>query len=172
LESVSGLIDALSPDERDACRWIPAALAKLGRDARPALPALARAAARELADLRGTSPEAIQAIALIDAESVEAQQLLMPLVAVLRTSPDGYVRHQATMLLALYGPSATEAVHTLGEALKSDKPDVRQGAGYLLASIGPAARSQLAVLIDLERHDPDERMRVVATIAIRQIDVQ
>jgi HEAT repeat protein len=172
VESFPGLIEALSSDDRDARRWIPKALTKLGPAARRALPALAKAAGHELADLRGTSPEALQAIALIDASSVEAQSLLMPLVAQLRTAPDPHVRQQAATVLMLYGPSAAAAVPTLGEALKSQHPDVRQLAAYLLGTIGPAARSELADLIDLARDDPDDAMRAVAGDAIARIDVQ
>jgi HEAT repeat protein len=139
---------------------------------RAALPALAKIAVRELADPHHISVEALQAIPLIDADSVEAQTFLMPLVTLLRTSPDPRVRQQTTMVLAFYGPSAAAAVPSLGEALKSQNPDVRQEAAYLLGSIGPAARSQLAVLIDLERRDPDEAMRAVAANAIKRINVQ
>jgi HEAT repeat protein len=133
---------------------------------------LAKAAARELADLRSTSPEAIQAIASIDADSVEAQTLLMPLVALMRTSPDPHVRQQAITSMALYGPAAAAAVHPLGEALKSDRPDVCQGAAYLLGLIGAAARPELAGLVSLADHDPDSGTRMLAADAIRKIDLK
>ena len=50
VESIPDLIEALSLDNRVLKKTIPTALAKLGQVARPALPALARASACELAD--------------------------------------------------------------------------------------------------------------------------
>ena len=151
VESIPDLIEALSLDNRVLKKTIPTALAKLGQTARPALPALARAAARELADPSTSALEAAQAIVTIDSESPEAQAVLLTVVADLRGSPMGFVRQQAAVVLAKYGPSAASAVEPLRRALTSGDTDVRQRAAFLLGTIGPASRLALEELTAMVR---------------------
>jgi HEAT repeat protein len=173
LESIPDLIEALALDHFALNKTVPTALSKLGPAARRALPALARAAARELADQSPTSAlEAAQAIVTLDGDSPQAQALLRPVVAVLRSSPTGFMRQQAAVVLAKYGPSAAPAVPALRDALKSGADDVRGWAAYLLGTIGPAARPALEDLTAIARQDPDSSLRRAAAEAMRRIDVE
>jgi HEAT repeat protein len=172
LELIPDLLEALALDLFALNRTVPEALAKLGPAARPALPALARAAARELADPSLSALVAAQAIAAIDRDSPEAQALLEPIVAMLRTSRDSFVRQQAAVVLKQYGPSAAPAVPSLRMALKSDVADVRERAAFLLGTIGPAARPALDDLRDLARRAPDSDPGRTAAEAARRIDTE
>jgi HEAT repeat protein len=173
VESIPDLIEALALDHFALNKTVPVALAKLGPTARPALPALAGAAARELADPRVPSAlEAAQAIVTIDSDSPEAQALLQPMVGMLRGSPMSFMRQQAAVVLAKFGPSAASAVQALRGALNSGPADVRERAAFLLGTIGPAARPALDDLTGMARQDPDSRLRQVAVDAMRRIDVE
>ncbi len=172
VELVPDLVDALSLDNFALRKTIPTALAKLGPAARPALPALAKAATRELVAPSFSALEAAQAIVSIDRDSVEAQALLEPVVALLRGSRENFVRQQAAVVLAKYGPSAAAAVQSLRGALRSDVVDVRARAAFLLGAIGPAARPALVDLTALANQDSDSRVRRAAADATRRIDVE
>jgi HEAT repeat protein len=171
VECIPDLLEAMSLGTFALSRTVPAALAKLGPAARPALPALAKAAARELADPGASALESSQAVVSIDRDSPEAQALLVPIVSLLRGSRESFVRQQAGMVLAKYGPSAAPAVQSLRMALKSDVADVRERAAFLLGTIGPAARPALADLSALIRQHPDSRLQRLAAEATRRIDV-
>ena len=163
VESIPDLVEALALDHFALNKTIPMALAKLGLAARPALPALAKTAARELAEPRATSAlESAMSIATIDRDSPEAQALLQPVVALLRDSPMDFMRQQAAWVLAKYGPSAASVVQALRGALSSDSADVRERAAFLLGTIGPAARPAMEDLTAMARQDPDPRSRQAA----------
>jgi HEAT repeat protein len=172
VESFPALLDALSLDNWVLRETVPTALAKLGPAARPALPALAKLAARELADPRDSALPAAAAIPSIDPDSAEAQAQLAPVVALLRDSPEGFVRQQAAMVLSKYGPSASAAVPALRQALSSEVADVRQRAALLLGSIGPAAQPALSGLDAMATRDPDASARQFAAQAVKRISVQ
>jgi HEAT repeat protein len=172
VESIPALIEALALDHRVLNKTIPTALAKLGQAARPALPALAGIASRELAGPSNSALEAAQAIVTIDGDAPEAQALLEPIVALLRGSPEPFVRQQAAAVLARYGPSAAQGVPSLRMALKSDVADVRERAAFLLGTIGPKARPAQEELTAIARQDPNPRMRQVAAEAMRRIDAE
>ena len=173
VESIPDLIEALALDHFVLNKTVPMALAKLGPAARPALPALARVATRELADSRASSAlEAAQAIVAIDSDSPEARALLQPVVAALRDSPMGYMRQQAAVVLARYGPSSASAVPALRDVLSRGPADVRGRAAFLLGTIGPAARPALKDLTAMARQDPDPFLRHVAAEAMKRIDVE
>ena len=172
IESIPDLLEALSLGNWVLNKTVPTALAKLGPAARPALPALAKVAAGELADPRTSALEAAQAIVTIDRDSPEAQALLEPIVALFRDSREGGVRQQAEAAIAKYGPSAAPAVQSLRMALGSDDADVRRRAAFLLGTIGPAAWPALEELTVMARQELDPHIRQVAAIAIRRIDVK
>ncbi len=171
-ESVPALLDALAPGEDPLNQTIPIALSKLGQAGRPALPALAKLAAREFTEPLGVNMPATTAVATIDRDSAEAQALIAPLMAMLRTSPESYRRERAGRVLALYGPSAAAAVPSLREALKSDVADVRWSSAWLLGTIGPAARPALADLSALADRDPERNVRLTAAQALKRIDIE
>jgi HEAT repeat protein len=168
-EVLPALLDALSTDYWVLRRSIQIALGKLGSAARPALPALARVARIELAD-REDALVAIEAIALIDPGSSEAQALVEPLAAALRDSPFNFQRQQAEFRLVKFGPAAAPAVASLREALKSRSPDVRQRASVVLGRIGSAARSAMPDLASLARDDPNPQVRQSAQETANAID--
>jgi len=170
-ESVPALVKALSLDNYALNNTVPTALAKLGTEARPALPALSKAAARELEDPTGSALWAAQAIASIDKDSAQAQALLGPIVARLRDAPRNFDRQQAAVVLAKYGRSGAAAVQSLRGALKSEVPDVRERAAFLLGSIGPPAQPALADLAGLAGQDPDVGVRNAASNASKRIKV-
>lgn len=174
IESLPALIGALDPDNFALGKNIPAALAKLGPAARPSLPALLRAARRELAAPPGSFPTlwAALAITTIDRHSAEAQSLLEPLVTLLRESPENSTRQQAAIVLDNYGPASAAAVPSLRKALGSPNLDVRQRAVYLLGHIGPPARAAREDLAALARDDPDFYVRRGAADALKAIDAE
>jgi HEAT repeat protein len=60
---------------------------------------------------------------------------------------DATARAQAGLGLSKLGPAAAAATPALIEALKDDKPLVRQNAAVALQAIGPEARSAIPTLI-------------------------
>jgi HEAT repeat protein len=171
-EAIPALLDAMALDEFALNRNIPDVLAKLGPAARPALPALAKLAARECAEPMDSAMSAARAVASIDRDSAEARALLAPLSAMLQDATSPFRRQQAAWVLGLYGPSAAAAVPALRRALKSDVADVRQRTAWLLGSIGPAARPALADLSALADHDPEDNVRLTAAQAAKRIDTE
>ncbi|WP_165075227.1 HEAT repeat domain-containing protein [Paludisphaera rhizosphaerae] len=169
LAMIPALVNALDPDDFILRRTIPNALAKLGPLARPALPALAKAAQRELAEPQNSALDAADAIATIDPDSPEAQALLEPIAALLRDAPQNYVQQQATVVLSKYGPSGAAAVPSLRTTLRQGSPDRRQRVLYLLGRIGPAAQPALEDLSKLERDNPDAALRQAIQEAVRSI---
>ena len=167
-DAIPSLCNALTADDFTLRSSIAMALAKLGRLARPALPALGKAADREIS--AGSSLHAATAIATIDPDSPEAQALLVPLAVRLRDSPVGYSFRDTGSVLSRYGPSAVAAVPTLRQALTSKDVGVRRQAAYLLGKIGPAAKAALPDLAALSQ-DMDALVRMWAAEAIKKIDV-
>jgi HEAT repeat protein len=173
VEAIPDLIEALALDHFALNKTVPMALAKLGPAGRPALPALAKAANRELADPKDFSAmDAALAIVTIDSNSPEAQALLHPMVALLRGSPSDFMRQQAAMALEKYGRSAVPAVQALRDALRTGTPEVRQRAAYLLGTIGPAARPALEELDAMARQSVDPRLRRFAVEATWRIEAE
>jgi HEAT repeat protein len=167
-EALPALLDALSSEEWAIRHYIPIMLGKLGPAACPALPALARLARAELADQHGRG-EAVDAIRSIDPNSPEAQALIEPLAILLRDSPSEFQRQKAMFQLVGFGSSAAVAVGPLRDALKSAKPDVKQRAILVLGYMGPAAKSAIADLDRLMRHDPDLSVRHAAEESVTRI---
>lgn len=169
MATIPALVDAMDPDDLVLRLTIPKALAKLGARARPALPALAKVAERELAEPRNSALEAADAIVTIDPDSSEAQALLEPIVTLLRDSPENSVQQQATVVLLKYGASAAAALPSLRTTLRRASPEARQRAVFILGRIGPAARSALEELNTMDRDNPDAASRRAIQDAVRRI---
>jgi len=167
--TIPALVDAMATDDLVLRGTIPVALAKLGALARPALPALAKVAERELADPRYSALEAADAVVTIDPDSPEAQALLEPIAALLRDSPENFVQQQAAVVLSKYGASAAAALPSLRMALSRTSPGIRQRAVYILGRIGPAARPALEELNAMDRDDPDPATRRAIQEAVKRI---
>ncbi|WP_406700686.1 HEAT repeat domain-containing protein [Singulisphaera sp. Ch08] len=167
--TIPSLVDAMDPDDFVLRRTIPRALAKLGPLARPALPALAKAAERELADPRNSALEAADAIVTIDSDSSEAQALLEPIAALLRDSSENFIQQQATVVLSKYGASAAAALPSLRMTLSRASPETRQRVIYVLGRIGPAARPALEELNTMDRDNPDAASRQAIQEAVKRI---
>lgn len=166
----------------------------LGRQSRPAIPALRGAlqdpnpqvralAARALAWLKPSSAaegkllaqsledanaevrrEAAWAIGRV--EPVAAKAATSALVKAL-SDPDHVVRGHALSGVARIGPPAKEAVTRLIEFLDAPQPHMRRGAVYALGRIGPEAAAALPALTS---GFTDERSQPELAQAIRQID--
>jgi HEAT repeat protein len=172
LEMVPALIDALGTDDFSLRRTIPLALAKLGPFASGTLPALAKAAERDFANVQGPSFGAAEAIATIALESAEGHAVVEQLVTLLQRSTDAGQWIRVAAVLEAYGPSASAAVPALCEGLRSTDENVRQQAAHVLGLIGPAAQRAIQKLSALRRGDPAPYVREAAAGALKRIAVE
>jgi HEAT repeat protein len=200
------LIDLLSGDRNPSSRAEPSrvpsapgnnntsfrlqamqALAKVGPDAKAAIPPLvkllddaqaARVAALALPQLGPDAlppvletwakqesfnrPGVIQALGRFGPKAEPAVPKLMEALA----SPDGRVRELAANALRQIG---TEAVPFLEKALARADSHVRQTAAAILADIGPAAKSAIPALTEALQ-DPDLPVRVQVARALWEVD--
>ncbi len=171
-EPVGPLIEALSTDNWVFPTTLPAALVKMGLAARPALPSLAKIAAREIQDPRGSALRAAEAIVSIDRQSTEAGDLLEPLLTLLENSTDAFVRQQAARVLAKYGPAAAPALPILRRLLKNESAELRLKAAGFLGSLGVLGEPACADLEALSQTDSDANVRASAKTAVSFIRVE
>ncbi len=167
-ESIPPLVELMATDPT-AARWVPVALSKLGKGARPWLGAIGRAAERELKTLPVAEWSAVAALVKIDPTSPEAQAVLIPISEHLRDATSEADRYPLTGLLNRYGPAAGLAAPTLREALHSPMAGVRTDAAWLLGGLGPAAGPAVVDLEPLSRQDPDPAVRDLAQRALDKL---
>jgi UDP-GlcNAc:undecaprenyl-phosphate/decaprenyl-phosphate GlcNAc-1-phosphate transferase len=167
------------------------ALARMGQEAGPAVPALAallddrretvrRAAARALGalgeDARPAAPALYARLAdprqgvrweaarALSRQTLDPRAALPPLVAALR-SDDPYLRGFGAWSLGGLGPAAAEAVPALVEALSHEEGYGRGGPSGALAKMGPAASGAVPVLVEgLRSPDGDRRWKAARTL--------
>lgn len=140
------------------------ALGQIGGAAKPAIPALTKAAGRSI-DIDLALKRARESILLAsDAQDVEL--LIRQL-----TSRDASTRLRATKALADLGPAARSAVPGLVAILTDADGDVRRSAIGALRAVQPGAKPTevfvRAIAVDLR--DPDANYRLLAVRALGRI---
>ena len=109
---------------------------------------------------------AVYALGQLGAASAEA---VGPLTQTLvNRQEDEYVRGGAVWALGQIGSPAAAAVPALTEMLGSQLESVRRNSASALGNLGPAANSGVPKLVEL-RHDEDFMVRILATVALWQI---
>ena len=160
---------ALMATDPEAARWVPQALTKLGKGARPYLGAIARVAEPQMEQLAPPLWSAVYALLRIDPASPEAQTLLERVAEHLRDAPDDANLEHLTWFLDQYGRSAAPVVPILSAALHSPVAKVRAAAARLLGGLGAAASPASAELDGLSRQDPDLAVRATAAQALNRL---
>lgn len=193
-EELTRLIGRDDEDARVGGAW---ALARMGDEAGPAVPALAallddrreavrRAGARALGDLGEVArPAAValyarlgdprqnvrwEAANALSRQKLDPKAALPPLVAALR-SGDPYLLGFGAWSLGDLGPAAAEAVPELLEGLRSPDGDRRWKAARTLGRIGPAAAEAVPALVAAAA-DPHEYVRAHAVRALARVGVR
>lgn len=163
MADISHLIADLSSSDLPTKGRAAEALAKLGKEARPAAVPLAREA--------GCMEETVRewVISALESLGPPAEEEL-PALKELALSPDGEVAFWAITLLGRLETKAAPAVPQLIEALqKSPELFVRQKAAWALGEIGPAAKEALPAL-EAAANSSDRRLAGIAkNHAIKQI---
>ncbi|MGE5127768.1 MAG: HEAT repeat domain-containing protein, partial [Betaproteobacteria bacterium] len=158
-EDVPRLTAALASPDDYVAAFAAWSLGNLGTEARTAVPALARALAREKTDAVVSG-----ALARIGPGAVDAVPVL---VGFLETgSPDR--RWRAARTLGRIGPPAVAAVPALTAAVGDPESLVRLHAVRALGRVGPAARPAAAVL-QRATGDPDDGVRREARQALDRL---
>ena len=168
LEMLPSLIDFLKFDDPILRRNVPKAISFISPPARSALPALLTIARQELSDEDYEFP-AVEAIIAINPDSPEAQELIDPLVLLLKRSDQGNRSGTAGGALTIFGKAGVAAVPGLREALKNRDPAVRRRAALVLKSIGPGAIAASDDLIRQFSEEPDPINRTYYEEAIAAI---
>ncbi len=161
--SLETLVKALEGPAGPARQEAVRELAKLGADAKPAVPAL-------LKSLEGAGPvfrdSVLRVLKGVGGPSAEHVPLLLPL---LRDDdfPEG--RKFALEALARLGPEAGPAAEALVGLLRGRDPAVRAQAAGVLEGIGPPAKGVAqAPLLELLR-DPDDQVSAAAAAALVKV---
>jgi HEAT repeat protein len=139
-------------------------LARLGKRASSAAPALLVALKDENAAVRQFAASALGSIGALDANT-------LPTLATLLKDSDNHVRRSAAQALAQAGPAAKDAVPQIVELLKDEDYEVREAAANVLGKIGGEARSAVPALRTALK-DSDNTVRVAAARALLDIDPQ
>jgi HEAT repeats/HEAT repeat len=154
--------DLKSSDEKT--RWTAAyVLGDMGRQARPALPALAAALNDPSWVVRC---QVVESLVYIDPQG---EQVVGPLVEALH-DPEPRVRAEVAKALARLGPAAGPAVRELTNRLKDDVCEVRVHAANALGSIGSAADVARPHLRIVASNDDEPAVREAAAEALRRIE--
>jgi UDP-N-acetylmuramyl pentapeptide phosphotransferase/UDP-N-acetylglucosamine-1-phosphate transferase/HEAT repeat protein/lysophospholipase L1-like esterase len=181
-----GLLQRPAPEAQTAAAW---ALARLGADALPAVPALEAALGDPSEGVRTAAAAALGAVAadapapaLWDAladprqgvrwaaaralsRATLAPETALPQLAALLRGDDPYLRGFAAWTLGEMGPRAEAAVPALVDALAREEGYGRGGASAALAKMGPAARSAVPALVQgLEDGDGERRWKAARTL--------
>jgi HEAT repeat protein len=153
------LTEALDSADDYVCAFAAWSLGNLGPGARDAVPALARALAREKTD-------AVVAGALARIGSAAAGAVPVLVDALRHGSPDR--RWRAARTLGRIGPPAAPAVPALTAALEDRESAVRMHAARALGRVGPAARRAAAAL-QRATGDTDDSVRREARQALDRL---
>lgn len=145
-------------------RAAAAALAKNGKKAGPAVPALLdmlknddSAYARQLAAyvLGYVTPEAAKTV---------------PALVEMLQDKDAGMRRAAAGALASLGPASKSAVPELLNLLKAKEPQQRQLAAYILGNV-PTDSKEVVIALTLARKDKNEAVRQAVEAALKNLDV-
>ena len=188
-EAVPVLIDLL--DDRDAAWRAADILASHGPDAKPAIPALLRAAENKDPHVRSVARMALAEIGSLPPEAVpymidmlktenrlsalkaltelgDESRSAVPALLGLLTDKETRVRASAARALGRIGPEAKDAVQPLIKLLKDEDAVTREQAASALGRIGPASKPAIDDLL-ASLSDKDYRVRRDATRALGQI---
>jgi HEAT repeat protein len=157
-EDVPPLARALRDPEAKAAARAAAAddLARIGRTARAAVPALREA----LQDPdRFVRVRAAAALAQIDPRNGDA----LPTLIAMMKDADAPIRRAAVEAAGNLGPKAKSAVGELLRAARDDDPAVRWAAVEALGRVGPEAKAAVPLLTEALR---DAALRVIAADAL------
>ena len=139
-------------------------LAKLGTEARPALPALSEKLRSHDAT---TALWARYAIAKITGETEKHLPALIEALDDKRVYPG-----MAATALAGFGASAANSIPSLIPKLGDAHTDNRWSAAWALASIGPQAKAAVPALAEMLTGDRDEKARWYAAYALSEIGTE
>ena len=90
-------------------------------------------------------------------------------VQALQTSPDAKMRKEAAFKLGNVGPTDPTSLPALMGALKDGDAGVRREAILALVKFGSKAKEAVAVLTELQQHDPDAQVRNYAVKALEKL---
>lgn len=139
-------IDTLSSADPGSRRTAAEILMRLGRDAKPAIPALIHASSDPDASVRCY---AIHALGAIGPEAREA----IPNLIRATTDPDVSVRSSAIRALGSIGPESREVVPALAQASRDARFDIWVAALNALAEIGEPAIPPLTSFLEAAKGD-------------------
>lgn len=158
--AVQALITALQQHQNPEVRAAAAtALAKIGNDAAPALPALSRALQDKDPKVRSSAVEAFGSI---------GKRAMIPYLVANLKHENASVRYNAAHGLTRLGNYAESAVPTLTDTLKDKEAWVRLTAATALGNIGVRALSSLPALVT-NMEDKDISVRHSAAYALGSI---
>jgi HEAT repeat protein len=182
---------------REFCREILLTLARMGSDAKEAVPSLLKILGNEKHDLRGGAAWALAnigakeaipfltkaldtadgsklhivapiALMLLEPENEEYVRLAVPNLGIALESGPSMIRREAAATLARIGPRAAPAVEKLTAVLQDSDPTIRNAALLALAAIGPESTGAVPKII-LELNDANYPVRYSAIFALGKI---
>ncbi len=140
-------------------------LARLGKDARPAMAELLRHCQDLDQDPKKVEMRKSVLGALVGLVNKDDQAALAPLKRALGDADLDVRRNAALALSNIGGPKAVDAVPVLVEALQIGELEYRRQAAAALRNIGPAASVAVPALIKALQ-DPDAKLRANAAVAL------
>ena len=156
---ISYWIRALEDPDPTTRREAINAIANMGRDGAPAIPALIEIGKNDDIALRSWAIS--KGLGAIGPAAVPALCEFMK---------DRKVRTTAVATICQIGPEAKEAVPALTKALKDENVWTRIMVGSALGNIGAAAKDAVPYLIEAAKKDVEPRVRGEMLIALRNID--
>lgn len=145
------------------------ALARIGPDAKGAIPALRKALKDEKEQVRTHAASALAGI-----EPALTAEAVLPVLIELLEHPGPWggqgwcVRFRAAEALGRIGADAKPAIPALREALTDDHEDVREAAAEALGKIAPAAK-EVAPALERALKDEDKFVRCAAGAALAKL---
>jgi HEAT repeat protein len=138
----------------------PSLLAKLGPDAKAAVPALM--------DALSSKQSALRLSAVYALGEIGPDAKMVPALTDLLNDDEAHVRAAAATVLGKIGPEAKAAVPALVTTLKDLDAEVREAAAGALGLIGPEAKSAVTGLVELLK-DKEGKVRFAAADALLRL---
>lgn len=152
-------VRALGERRQTAAIMLAETLESVGKGSSPAL---LRALGAELTS--GDGSRQLVALKVAAALANGSRPLMGHVIGALK-NPDGEIRGQAAVIVAMYGPAAQEAVPPLVDTLKHEDPVVVRRAMQALGAIGAGAASAVPALREsLGRREVDLPEEGIATL--------
>ena len=157
-QRVRHLIDNLGFPDSDDRQHAATALAKIGPEAKAAIPGLVKLLKDPVADVRYIAAAALGQIGL-------AARAVIPDLANLLKDPDEYMRLSAVVALGRFGPSAKAVIPDLVALLKDPDVGMRRCTADALGQIGQVAEPVIPELVEsLRDADTDVRRRAAKAL--------